>query len=124
MIIHKLLKERQGQASVIRKSQLHQLTPAVEKLVQVIHALYSERTSKGYGRFEADKINYPSSRILREAFKDNTKTFLEASQDLMTVLAAKAGQLRSRPAGYVLMAHITNDTGVSWFLVAMITNAE
>ena len=124
VVIHKLVKERQGQASVISRSELHQLTPPVEKLVHIIHTLYSERTSKGFGRFEVDETNYPSSRILREVFKDNAKTFLAASQELMTVLAAKAGQAPLSTGGYVLMAHVTNDAGISWFVVAMITNVE
>jgi nucleoid-associated protein len=121
-VLHKLVKERQGKASIVTRSELLQVTPPVEKLVHDIHALYSERTNKGYGRFEEDETNYPSSRILREVFKDGRKAFLEGSCELMTVLAAKAGQVPLATGGYVLMTHLANSAKASWFIVAMITN--
>lgn len=122
VVIHKLVKERQGKATVVTRSATLKVTDPVQKLVEDIHELYAERTGKGYGRFHADEINYPASLILRKTFKDKSKSFLEASQDLMTVLATKAGQAPLATGGYVLMAQVTNSAKESWFLVAIITN--
>lgn len=124
VVIHKLIKERHGKASVITKPTLPEITPNVEELVNDISKLYAERTGKGYGRFDKDETNFPASRILRDAFKSKTKSFLEASHELMTVLAAKAGQAPLATGGYVLMAQITNEAKVSWFIVAIITNIK
>lgn len=123
-VIHKLVKERQGKASVVTRSSLLQLTPPVQKLVHDIHELYADRTGKGYGRFEADEVNFPSSGILRETYANKKKSFLEATQELMKVLAAKAGQAQLATGGYVLMAQITNSANVRWFIVAIITNVQ
>lgn len=124
VVIHKLIKERQGKATVITKPLLLNINPDVEQLVHDISKLYAERTGKGYGRFDKDETNFPSSKIIREAFKDKKKSFLNASQELMTVLAAKAGQAPLATGGYVLMAQITNEAKVSWFIVAIITNVK
>lgn len=124
VVIHKLAKERHGKASIITRSATLPITEPVQKLVQDIHELYAERTGKGYGRFQIDEINYPASRILRETFGGKSKSFLDASKDLMAVLATKAGQAPLATGGYVLMAQVTNSAKVSWFLVAIITNIK
>lgn len=122
VIIHKLVKERQGKATVVTRSELLPLTDPVTKLVDDIHCLYADKTGKGYGRFESDETNYPSARILRDAFCDKTKTFLQASQELMTVLCAKASQAPLATGGYVLMAEVSNAANHRWFIAAMLTN--
>ncbi|OHA83383.1 MAG: hypothetical protein A2937_03605 [Candidatus Yonathbacteria bacterium RIFCSPLOWO2_01_FULL_47_33b] len=124
VVIHKLVKERHGRATVVTRSSTLNVTEPVQKLVHDIHGLYADRTGKGYGRFHADETNYPASRILRKTFKDKSKSFLEASQDLMKVLATKAGQAPLATGGYVLMAQITDTAKVRWFLVAIITNIK
>ncbi len=123
-VIHKLVKERQGKAATVLRDELLALTDPVAKLVDDIHDLYSSRTGKGYGRFEADETNYPSSRILRETCFDKKKTFLDASRDLMSVLAAKAGDEPLATGGYVLMAQGSTPGKTDWFIVALITNVH
>lgn len=124
VVIHKLVKERQGKATIVTRSELLQLTVPVKKLVHDIYGLYADRTGKGYGRFEPDEINYPSSRILRETYMGDKKTFLEASQELMAVLATKAGQAPLATGGYVLMAQVATPAKARWFIVAIITNVR
>ncbi len=123
-IIHKLVKERQGEAKAIIRPAPLPLDPPVVKLVTDIYSLYGIKTGKGYGRFEADELNFPSSRILREIYNDGKKTFLEASQELMSVLATKAGQAKLATGGYVVMAQGNMAGKGRWFLVAMITNVS
>ncbi len=124
VVIHKLQKERQGTASVVTRSELLPLIDPVTKLVNEIHELYADKTGKGYGRFETDEINYPSARILRETFRDGTKSFLQATQELMSVLSAKASQASLATGGYVLMADVSNAAKQHWFLVAILTNIK
>lgn len=123
VVIHKLVKERHGKASVVTRSALLPITEPVQKLVHDIHELYADKTGKGYGRFDADETNYPSAKILRETFLQNAKLFLTATQELMNVLAAKAGQAPLATGGYVLMAQVSNAaTKHSWFIAAILTN--
>lgn len=122
VVIHKLVKDRHGKATVVTRTELLPVTEPVKKLVHDIHNLYADKTGKGYGRFEADEINFPSARILRETFLENTKSFLIATQELMAVLAAKAGQAALATGGYVLMAHVSNAAKHRWFIAAILTN--
>lgn len=124
VVIHKLIKERQGKPSIVTRPTLLELTDPVKKLVNDIHQLYAERTGKGYGRFQSDEVNFPTSRILRDVFEENTSSFIDVSHELMSVLATKAGQAPLSTGGYVLMAHVTNEANISWFLVAIITNIK
>lgn len=124
VVIHKLLKERQGKATVVTRSALLPLTVPVTKLVNDIHGLYADKTGKGYGRFESDETNYPSARILREVFGSKAKSFLVATQELMTVLCAKASQVPLATGGYVLMAEVSNAANHRWFIAAILTNVR
>ncbi len=124
VVIHKLIKERQGSATFVTRPTLLPLSEPVSKLVHDIHALYAEKPGKGYGRFEPDETNYPASRILRSTFKDSAKSFLETSKDLMSVLSTKANQAALATGGYVLMAHVTNAAMHNWFIVAIITHVR
>lgn len=123
-IIHKLVKVKHGNATVIARNTVLPITDPVKKLVLDIHALYASKASKGYGRFEADEINYPSASILRTAFRDQEIQFAEASKQLLKVLAAKASPVALATGGYVLMAHLSNEANVNWFIVAIINNVD
>lgn len=124
VVIHKLIKERQGKPETFTRPTLLELTDPVKKLVNDIHQLYAERTGKGYGRFQKDEVNFPTSRVLKDLFKNKTTSFIDASHELMSILAAKAGQAPLSTGGYVMMAHVSNEANVSWFLVAILTNIK
>ncbi|MGH8493093.1 MAG: nucleoid-associated protein [Moraxellaceae bacterium] len=123
-IIHKLVKNKHGKASVVERGTDLPVTEPVRKLVLDIHDLYASRASKGYGRFEADEVNYPSARILRSVFKETSLSFSDASRQLLSVLAAKSGDAPLATGGYVLMAHVSNAVNVNWFVVAIINNVD
>ncbi len=121
-IIHKLIKEKHGNATYVERETVLTVNEPVKKLVLDIHGLYASRASKGYGRFEDDEVNYPSASILRAAFKDQNAEFSETSKKLLKVLAAKASPVALATGGYVLMAHISNEANIHWFIVAIINN--
>lgn len=123
-VIHKLIKEQHGKATVSERKDELPLTEPVKKLVLDIQELYGSRTGKGYGRFEADEVNYPSSTILRSCFNAEDISFVEASKKLLSVLANKASPVGLATGGFVLMAHIGNGPGASWFVAAIINNIE
>lgn len=122
--VHKLVKEKHGKATVVERSAALAVTEPVEKLILAIHDLYAGKASKGYGRFEADEINYSSAAILRNTFVTEKTSFVNGSKLLLAVLASKAGAVPLSTGGYVLIARITDEVGTSWFIVAMITNVD
>lgn len=124
VIVHKLVKEKHGKATVVERASALTVTEPVKKLILAIHDLYASKASKGYGRFETDEVNYPSSVILRNIFIDQSVGFVDGSKSLLSVLCAKAGVVSLATGGYVLMAQVTNAAQVTWFLVAIINNID
>jgi nucleoid-associated protein len=124
VIIHKLVKEKHGKASVVARAAALEITEPVKKLILAIHDLYAGKATKGYGRFEADEVNYPSSMILRNTFIEQSVSFVDGSTSLLHVLSTKAGAVPLATGGYVLMAQVTNAANVTWFLVALINNID
>ncbi|KQP11595.1 nucleoid-associated protein [Pseudorhodoferax sp. Leaf265] len=121
-ILHKLTKEPFGASSVQTRDAELKLTPPVVKLVNQITELYGSRTNKSYGRFDEDALNYPTSTVLSEIFKDGKTPFIAGTKKLMAVLNSKATQAPASKGGYVLMVHGQSDNGGNWFLVAIISN--
>jgi nucleoid-associated protein len=123
-IIHKLIKARHGKATVVERPVDLPITDPVKKLVLDVHNLYSSRVSKGYGRFDPDEINYPVASILRKLFQDKTLDFSEASKVLVKNLATRADSVPLATGGYVLMASLSNASGINWFIVAILNNTN
>lgn len=121
-VIHKLVKEPHGPASVQTRDEVLPLNEPVLNLVSAISKFYGSKPSKGYGRFEEDVLTYPTSTVLRRIFEAGDLTFVEGSKLLLDVLAGKARQAPLSKGGYVLMAHGEGDGGDLWFLVAIINN--
>ncbi|TXG93767.1 MAG: nucleoid-associated protein [Rhodocyclaceae bacterium] len=121
-VLHKLTKEPFGESTVQTRDAELKLTPAVVTLVNQITDLYGSRANKSYGRFDEDELNYPTSTVLREVFKDCKTPFVVGTKKLMAVLDSKASQAPASKGGYVLMVHGQSDNGGNWFLVAIINN--
>lgn len=123
-VIHRLVKERHGKATVVTRDSPLELNPSVVKLVNDVHELYSDKPGKGFGRFEADEVNYPAATVLRDYVHHGKTTFIDATKQLMGILAAKASPVALATGGFVLMAHMSNATGARWFVVAIVTNVQ
>lgn len=123
-IIHKLIKEQHGKASVSERKDELPLTEPVKKLVTDIQELYGSRAGKGYGRFEEDNVNYPTPTVLKACFKEKSISFLDISKQLLSILENKASPVSLATGGFVLMAYISNAEGNEWFIVAIIKNVE
>ncbi|WP_284617528.1 nucleoid-associated protein [Aquabacterium humicola] len=123
-VIHKLAKERHGKATVVTRDSPLGLTASVVKLVTDVHDLYADKPGKGFGRFEADEVSFPAAAILRNYLQHGTTSFVDASKVLMSVLANRASPVALATGGFVLMAHMSGDNGMSWFVVAIITNVQ
>ncbi|SPK73067.1 Nucleoid-associated protein ndpA [Cupriavidus taiwanensis] len=121
LIVHKLIKERQQRARVVPRDAIVPVNEAVERLVTEIHRLYSEKTGKGYGKFEANEDNFPMPRLVREYFNDHSIDFYQLSIRMMEVLRDRADTERLSTGGYVLIAHVSNGA-TDFLLVAIVTD--
>lgn len=122
-IIHKLLKEKQGPATVQLRENDLPITDPVKTLVDDIFKMYGAKASKGFGRFEPDEITFPVAAQLRNHLAGRL-TFRELSNSLMNVLADRAGKAQMATGGYVLMAMVTNEAATPFFIVAIITHVS
>lgn len=121
LVVHKLLKERQGEADFVPRDGLVDVTPTVQRLIDQIHKLYAERQSKGYGKFEDDEDNYPMRRYARDYFVDRNTNFYDMSVAMMRTLKKSASNAPLSTGGFVLITHVSN--GVNDFiLVALVTD--
>jgi nucleoid-associated protein len=123
-VIHKLVKERHGKATVVTRNTPLELSDSVIKLVTDVHELYSDRPGKGFGRFEADEVNFPVATVLRDYLHHSKTSFIDATKLLMGVLATKASPVALATGGFVLMAHMSNSAAARWFVVAIVTNVQ
>lgn len=123
-VIHRLVKERHGKATISTRDEPLELTEPVIKLVTDVHELYTEKPGKGFGRFHADEVNYPVAAVLREYVDHGSNSFIDTTKQLMGVLATKASPVALATGGFVLMAHMSNAAGSRWFIVAIVTNVQ
>lgn len=123
-VIHKLVKDRHGKATVVTRDAPLKLSESVIKLVFDVHELYADKPGKGFGRFEADEVNFPATTILRNYVHHAKTPFIDTTKLLMGVLATKASPVALATGGFVLMAHMSNASGARWFTVAILTNVK
>ncbi len=118
VIVHKLLKEsgQRTAALELRQAPLP-VTATVQRLIDELYRQYAIRTSKGFGKFEADDSEYPVQRYLRAHLQDGTP-FLALSNQLMAHLQTRAANESFATGGYVLIAKI--DSGGHQFLLCAI----
>jgi len=120
LVVHKLIKDPHGVATIELAETPINVTPSAQRLIDHLHKLYAERPGKGYGKFEDDENNFPMSRFVREHFIDHATDFYALSQVMMQHLQFRAGQEQLATGGYVLISHVNN--GVTDFLlVAIVT---
>jgi nucleoid-associated protein len=124
VVVHQLIKEAHGKSRMNKRMSCLEITEPVKDLVLNIHHLFGKRPGKGYGRFESDTNNFPSSRILSEVFREKTKDFFVASCELLSILANRADSAPLSTGGYVLMAYISESKERSWFIVAILNNVH
>ncbi|WP_286978894.1 nucleoid-associated protein [Pseudomonas sp.] len=120
-IVHKLIKEaHQRDANIdLRPTELL-VNPSVQRLIDHLHKLYSERAGKGYGRFEENEDEYPAQRFIRQHVVEGESDFLVLSNRLMTHLQSRASVEQLATGGFVLIVKINNDD-TDYLLVAMVT---
>ncbi|SAK98589.1 Nucleoid-associated protein YejK [Caballeronia temeraria] len=122
LIVHKLVKERhERRAEVVTRPALIGINDPVERLVSDLHRSYSDKSGKGYGKFEADEDNYPMPRYARDYFVEQSIDFYEMSVRMMNTLRDRAQNEQLATGGYVLIAHVNNGS-TDFLLVAIVTD--
>jgi len=75
LIVHKLVKEPHGPASIELRDAVVAINPSSQRLIDHLHKIYSERPGKGYGRFEDDENNFPMRRYVGNISSTKRLTF-------------------------------------------------
>ncbi|MBM3117413.1 nucleoid-associated protein [Jeongeupia naejangsanensis] len=111
-VVHHLIKAPQGPASMQLRDAEIPVSPAALQLVDQLVDRYSERSGKGFGRFEDDEDSFPMPRLLRQHVVDGAIDFLMLSRLMMQQLLASIEAEPLAAGGYVLIArveHADND---------------
>jgi len=121
-VIHKLIKDRHGAASVELQSDTRPLTDPAVRLVERLCRHYAERPGKGYGRFEEDEGDFPVPRLIRQHVVEHGMDFVTLSHHMMQHLQQCAESEELATGGFVLIAR-TQDFGADCLWVAILTEA-
>lgn len=105
--VHHLHKVDDNFEVELGKSDL-KVTDAVQRVVDLLHRLYGSRTSKSYGKFETNEVDYPTQANLRH-YVDGKADFSAMSEALMKTLQSKAKGKGGATGGHVFFAHFVRD---------------
>jgi len=120
LVVHKLIKDQHGPASVeLRKGNVP-LTPSAQRLIDHLCQHYAERLGKGYGRFEDDEDNFPMPRFMRQYVLEQSIDFATLTSLMMQHLQMRAEHEQLASGGYLLIARVNNGAA-DCLLVALIS---
>ncbi|WP_035059504.1 nucleoid-associated protein [Andreprevotia chitinilytica] len=120
LVVHQLVKEPHGPASIALRQGEMRVTPAAQRLIDHMCMRYAERTGKGYGRFEDDEDNFPMPRFIRQHVIEESIDFITLAQLMMQHLQVRAGEEQLASGGYVLIARV-DDMSRDVLIVALVT---
>jgi nucleoid-associated protein len=118
--VHDLKKDADKFEISLGKSDLP-VSDTVQRLVDQLHKLYGQRTSKSHGRFSKDEDNFPTQRHLREYIEADDKDFAAFTEALMKTLAVNAQTKAAATGGHVFFAHFQRDDR-HYLLVAIVND--
>lgn len=121
-VIHKLDKETGAPARIVEAQRCLDVTDGpLKDLVTQVHAVYTSRESKSYGKFDP-QLNAVSAEPHLEMLRDTqSPDFLALTKLMMQVLKDKADAQNFATGGHVLMAESSGD-GARWFVVAILNS--
>ncbi|HEY9100683.1 nucleoid-associated protein, partial [Chitinimonas sp.] len=120
LIVHKLIKDQHGPATVELRAGTLPITASAQRLVDHLCTYYAEKLGKGYGRFEGDEDNFPMARFVRQYVVEQSIDFITFAQLMMQHLQMRADQEQLASGGYLLIARVHNGAADS-IVVALIT---
>lgn len=120
LVVHKFEKETHAKGTIVPRKTVIKVTKPVQRLVDALHGLYSDKASKGYGKFEDNEDNFPMQRRVREYFIDKSSDFLDFSLAAMGILKGKADDAPLSTGGYVLICHLVSGER-NYLLFAIVT---
>lgn len=122
VIVHSLNRTKGGFVIDDRKEVL-EIGKTVQRLIDQLSKIYSNKTGKSHGRFEDDTDLYPVSKFL-------TAYFIEKADDFVTTTYRMADNLRKEAQGtastgdHVFFAHFKRIADNAEFLIVAILNDE
>lgn len=118
--VHDLKKATDKFNITLGKSNLP-VSGTVQRLVDQLHKLYGQRTSKSHGKFSEDEDNFPTPRHLREYIESENKDFAALTEALVETLAVNAQTKAAATGGHVFFAHFQRDEQ-HYLLVAIVND--
>lgn len=119
-IVHFLDKKPHGAATLNLRSTSLPVDDKLTKLIDELHTRYSMRSSKVYGRFNADVLNFPFSSILR-SHCDGITPFADFSSAAMSIAKKQVESEALSAGGYYLLFSYEID-GSTYFMVSVLRN--
>ncbi|AKH89030.1 nucleoid-associated protein [Edwardsiella tarda] len=120
-IVHIMSKEQQGIATLYPCPTEKPVQQASQDLTKALSEKYSGRASKGYGKFEDDRDNFPMGNIVDDYFAHRTYNFYDTSIRMLNHLKARADNEVMSTGGFVIIVH--NEINANHYLmIAILTS--
>jgi nucleoid-associated protein len=120
-VLHRISKERQtsgpGSTTVTARPNASPVDAVLSRMAEDLRKIYTS-SAQGYGIFNADENVYPFPRLLRE-HREGAKSFVELTQNTLSLIAAKMADEHFATGGYVLFLRY-DDVGHEWMMIAML----
>lgn len=118
-VVHDLVRMEGAAFDVHHANQELAINATVSRVIGRLVSEYAKRTGKAHGRFEADEINFPVQRAVREFYADQTTDFMGLTTAMMATLREKAARTAAG-SGHVVFALIHLD-GSDLLFVTIVT---
>lgn len=122
VIVHTVNKNEGGFVVDDRKEVL-EISDTVQRLIDQLTKIYTSKTGKSHGRFEADTENYPVSKFLKNYFQAGSSDFVTTTLHMAESLR-KSVQGTASTGGHVFFAHFKRVTDDTDFFIVAILNDE
>ncbi len=120
LVVHQLIKEANGPASVALRDAVLPVTPAGQRLVDHLCQQYVARLGKGFGKFEEDETQFAVPGLVRAHVIDQSIDFITLTRGMMAQLQLRAEQEALATGGFVLFAR-GRDEEADFLLVALVS---
>ena len=105
-VVHKLHRSGESPASAELRPAACRVDDAAVRMIERLCGHYADRSSKGYGRFEADEDAFPLPRLVRAHVVEQSLDFAAFTHRLMDAMRLCTDEEGAEISGYVVIARI------------------
>lgn len=121
IVVHRLDKERNGNATVSLRDSLLPINETEQEFISSVNSVYYKKSNPTYGVFDPNTTSFPFQNMLR-SYLENGDDFLKFSRNAMDHFRIVINDVTQATGGYVVFAHI--ETSQEFVLTVMLNSKK